>query len=207
MEPKFQTSFIPKNPVFPTGAGTNNNNREQYNSSISFLSIVALILFLLSVISSGGLFFYSKLQQKSIIELKESLALEKASFSESTTKDLILFSDQLKVVKLLLDKHLILSNIFIIMQSSTIPNINFTEISFDTKTEGVVSVDFEGQSTSYEHIAKQSELFKSTGFLRDVLFYNMEIDRDGNLVFEGSMSVLVNDTSYKEILNKLSLLD
>lgn len=202
MEPKFQTSFIPKSPVLSGG-----QKEESKNSSVSLISIVGVVLFLIAVLSSGGVFFYTNIQQKSIIELKEALALEKASFNESGIKDLLLVSDQMKVVKDILDKHLILSNIFVVMQSSTIQNINFTEISFETKNEGYVSVTFKGQSTSYDHIAKQAELFKSTGFLRDVSFYNMEIDKDGNLVFDGSMSVSINDTSYKEILKKLSLLN
>ncbi len=203
MEPKFQTSFIPKSPVLSTGL--NSNKEHSYNSSVSLISIVSIVMLIAVAISSVGLFLYNQMQSKAIVELKEALALEKSAFNESETKDLILVSDQIKVVKSLLDQHLILSNIFAVMQSATIQNINFTEIAFDTKNEGVVEVDFKGRSSSYEHIAKQAELFKSTGFLKNVLFYNMEIDKDGNLVFDGSMSVLVNDTSYKEILKKLSL--
>lgn len=203
MEPKFQTSFIPKSPVLSSGKEPSTESTK----SVSLISIIAMILFIVSVVLSGGVFFYKKIESKAIIDLKEALALEKASFNESGIKDLILVSDQMKAVKDLLDKHLILSNIFVVMQSSAIDNIKFTEISFETLNEGFVKVSFEGEATSYEHIAKQAELFKSTGFLNDVSFYNMEIDKDGVLVFEGFMSVSIKDTSYKEILKKLSLLN
>ncbi len=201
MEPKFQTTFIPKSPVV---SGTKEVFSEP-QGKVTLLSILAMIVFMASILASGGLFLYTKVQEKSLADLKASMSLEKESFNESIIKDLILASDQIKAVKNLLDNHLILSNIFAVLQSSTIQNINFTEISFETKNEGFVKVSFKGLTTSYDYIAKQSELFKSTGFLNEVSFHNIEVDKDGNLVFEGTLSVNIESTLYREVLKKLSL--
>lgn len=201
MEPKFQTSFIPKNPVVSNQAPV----QPITNLSFSLGPIVATVLFMISLILSIGLFIYERQINTKISEAKDSIELAKQAFEPKVVADLILISDQMESVKTILNNHVVVSNLLAILQSLTIPSVRFTSFSFDNKPDGNLKVSIEGETVSYSHVARQASVFGSSEFLKNIYFSSIDLSDKGLVTMKLSTDVLVNAVSYAEAIKRLSL--
>jgi hypothetical protein len=201
MEPKFQTSFIPKNSL------VNNAVTVEPTSSfnLSLAPILATVFLILSIILSIGSFLYQRYLNKNISEANQSIVLARQAFEPKVISDLLLASDQIKSVKTILDNHIVVSNLFALLQSLTIPNVRFEVFVFDRKPDGKIGVTIEGQSITYPHVARQAEILASSDFLHNIFFSDLSLNDKGVLNMKFTMDVDQGAISYKEALGKLSL--
>ena len=140
MNPETQSSFIPKKPLTTVGL---------HSSSSAFgslLFLIALLLFLASVVSGGAVFAYSKYLTGTITSKVDSLNKGQAAFDPSTIQDLIRMDSRLNNAQVLLQKHVAPSVLFSFIAAQTLQRVSFGSFSYVLGDNGSVSINLSGEA-------------------------------------------------------------
>lgn len=196
MEPKFQSSFIPKR---PTSDPIKEYGPVHKNSNI--FSIIATILFLLAFFSSVGLFVYQKIIEQQITSASTELKEAETAFDIDKIQELISAGARIQSIHGLLDKHVAMSEILVLLQNLTVKTIKFDNLTISNES-GSPSISMNGESLTYNAIARQSEIFKSNSFLTSVAFSDFSLDDKGLVKFRFSGRLSPNLLSYREAVRE-----
>jgi len=85
MEPKFQTSFIPKKPII-----SEPGSRVAVSHSINIFSAIATIVFALTILTSGGVFIYKNILESQILLSDKSLNAAREAFIQRKYRSLLM---------------------------------------------------------------------------------------------------------------------
>ena len=186
----FQTSFIPKKLLTPTAV-----EKEPKN----FFSIIITFILILSIAAAAGLFFYKIYLTKQEEALSISLSTTRDSFEKSTIDELELFDKRTETAKQILNKHVVLSPMFELLGSITIPSIQYTAFEQKTDSSGFI-VNIQGLARDYRSIALQADVFNSPKgkYFSNVLFSNLVKDKNNNVNFDLKFNVSPDLLSYEK---------
>jgi len=196
MDQNFQTSFIPKKPMV--------EERVRAPRPVGFLFIVSLLILFTVLIASGGLYFYKKSVEGNISQMEKDLALAQNRFEPAKITQLQTLDKRLKASSEILDNHIAISPVFKTLQDVTMKTVRYTEFSYDLSDDKntKVLVKMKGQAVGYKSIALQSDLFTKKKELIDPVFSNLNLDNNGNVVFDLEFSVDPLLVDYKEVQKK-----
>lgn len=176
MENSFQTSFIPKKPVIDSTS---------HKQPKSLFMIVSMFILFVMVVASVGLFLYKNylLKQKEV--LSASLGTVRDSFEQDTISELELYDKRASAAKEVLDGHIVLSPMFTLLGSLTIPSIQYTKFEHETTDKGFF-VKISGTARDYRSIALQADVFNSTKgrSFKNVVFANLTKEKTGFVGFD-----------------------
>ena len=195
METKFQTSFIPKKPINITSSHLGVRRPR------SLLSIVAMIIFILTLLAVGGLFGYSKLLVKQNEGLKVLVQNElEANFNPAFVSELTNLNSRIETSEELLPKHVSLSFFLKSLGSLTVKNIQFTDFNYSGSPGGTVTVTMKGRGTSYSAIVSQYSIFTKEKSFINPSFSDFSLDDKGGVVFNFKTTLSPTAVSYKNTL-------
>ncbi len=183
METKFQTSFIPKQPVTDTEL--------HRGSGASLLFLFSFILFMVSLASAGGVFIYGTILDKNIKEGDKQLTLNKNAFDPTTIKELTRLNDRINSANTLLKQHKGVSSLFQVLSQTTLKNVRFTDFTY-TAAEDKINLTMKGQALNYETIALQAKAFTDSSLrnvFRSPIFSDLTLDSQGNVSFSFSTGI------------------
>lgn len=183
METKFQTSFIPKQPV--------TSEAPHHASAASLFFLFAFIIFMASLASAGGVFIYSQIIKKNINEGKAQLTLNKNAFDPNTISQITRLNDRINAADSLLKKHKSVSTLFLVLSNSTLKNVRFSDFNYAGIDDKIV-LSMRGQATSYETVALQAKEFTNPNLknvFRSPLFGDLTLDTLGNVSFSFTTSI------------------
>ncbi len=183
METKFQTSFIPKQPV------TAEAPRRASSASLFFL--LTFIIFMASLASAGGVFIYSEIIKKNINEGKSQLTLNKNAFDPNTISQITRLNNRINAADSLLKKHKSVSTLFLVLSNSTLKNVRFSDFNYAGVDDKIV-LSMRGQALSYETVALQAKEFTNPNLknvFRSPLFGDLTLDLQGNVSFTFTTSI------------------
>lgn len=183
METKFQTSFIPKQPV--------TSEAPHHTSAASLFFLFAFIIFMASLASAGGVFIYSEIIKKNIAEGKSQLTLNKNAFDPNTISQITRLNDRINAADALLKKHKSVSTLFLVLSNATLKNVRFSDFNY-TGAEDKIVLSMRGQATSYETVALQAKEFTNPNLknvFRSPLFGDLTLDTQGNVAFSFATNV------------------
>lgn len=183
MENSFQTSFIPKRPIAAPSAKAN-------RPPTSIFTILAFLLLILMGAASGGLFLYKNYLIKQKEVLSESLAKVRNTFEQDTIDELELYDKRVAASEKILGSHIVLSPMFTLLGSLTIPSIQYTKFEHQTNASGFV-VKMSGVAIDYKSIALQADVFNSAKgrYFKNVVFSNLAKDKTNNITFDLEFNV------------------
>src|SRR3989344_3631977 len=172
MEPTFQTTFIPKRPMAPI------SNKTAPSGWVTFLGLIATLVFIASVVAYGILFLYRQQLSCNIVNTNASLTRQSETFDENITIILPLFKS---------------------LEEITLKTVRFTNFTLQMPTGERASalVKMSGVAQGYDVIALQSDTFSRNRFFKDPLFSNLVPDQKGNVSFELSFLVDPSFVLYK----------
>lgn len=180
-----QTSFIPKRTL-------DTQARIERADTVSIFTVLSTIIFFLTIVAGGGIFFWQQSLKTQVQEVEATLVKESKSFSQDTIQDLTNLSNRLKSSEELLDSRLYASKIFELLNQNTIKTVRFSKFSVDpsmvdkTKLKMTVS----GQAKDYASVALQSDVFsKLTNTVLEYEFSNLTLDQSGNVLFDMSATL------------------
>lgn len=192
MDPKFQTSFIPKKPLADTPSSI---------SGAGFFLIISIIIFVIAIAASAGVYFYGTYLQKQNEESKQKLLDKEAHFDTSSIERLVALNSRIKAAEDLLDKHIVLTSLFEFFQESVLKTVRFESLAY-TYSPQKISISMKGQANSYNSIAFQSDVLNGKKFIKNALFSNLNLDASGNVGFNFVAEVDPTLLSYKYLLSK-----
>lgn len=180
MEPKVQTSFIPKKSL--SEAATPRAR------GVSIFMLLGVAIFIITVFLAGGVFFYERYLQGSIASKNEDLKRARAAFEPAAIEDLKRLSARMSLARGILNDHLAPSAIFLLLENSTLQTIRFRSFTY-TLTGSKAAISMRGEGRSFGDVAVQSDTFSNGRRLRDIIFSNLNFDQNGNVAFEFSATV------------------
>jgi hypothetical protein len=203
MEPKFQTSFIPKNPISSSSSMPSINAR----TSFGIISVLGTVLFILSLVVAGGLFAYEQIVQGQMAESVKALDLAKSEFDQKTLNQLITAGAQITTAKKLLTQHIMASNIFAILQQNVLPQVSFTTFDFSRSTDGGVKMSVSGEAISYGVLRQQSQIFSGVNYFKNPSFSDLNLTTKGLISIRFETDVDPSIISYKKSISNSPVSD
>lgn len=184
MENSFQTSFIPKKPI------TSNISDKSSRPPTSILTLLAFLILIIIGGASVGLFLYKNylIKQKEVLSI--SLQKVRDSFEKDTISELELYDKRVGASRKILNNHLVLSPMFALLGSLTLPSIQYTSLSHTSSSQGF-SAKLSGAAVDYKSIALQADVFNSAKgrFFKDVVFSNLVKDKNNTITFNLEFNV------------------
>ena len=203
MEPKFQTSFIPKTPIVSGGSSFTNTSP----MSLNLLATFVVSFFIISILVSGGVFGFTYCLKSQIESLNITLREAKSAFDSPQDKNILLISDQLKSIKALLTEHKVISPLFQVLEKETLPTVKWSSFMFTRDAKGAVSAVIKGEAQSYASLAQQSKILLDSQAFKGVSFDNLTLSNTGTV--ETTIKVIINPDiiKYTSKLESLSVAD
>lgn len=183
METKFQTSFIPKQPV--------TSEAPHHTSAASLFFLFSFIIFMASLASAGGVFIYSEIIKKNINDGKNQLTLNRNAFDPNTISQITRLNDRINAADFLLKKHKSVSTLFLVLSNATLKNVRFSDFNYAGAEDKIV-LSMRGQATSYETVALQAKEFTNPNLknvFRSPLFGDLTLDAQGNVAFSFATNI------------------
>lgn len=181
MQGQPKTSFIPKKPIeTPTNSGGKTSTfTTKKSKGRTFISLISTIIFLATLAAVGGVFFYQFTLEKRIESQVASLQRTRDEFDERFIQDATRLNERINNATKLLDNHLSPSSIFALLEEYTLQTVSFNNFTFQDTKDGNIKVAGSGEAQRFETIVLQSDSFGQSGFMRNVLFtdLNPNIDR------------------------------
>lgn len=194
MENKFQTSFIPKREFSAVSAG------DKFRS-VSILSVIAVIMFVLSIALSAGIFAYQKVLVNKVKSINAELVKSKESFDPSFIQEVSNLNRRIDAAKDILGKHISASAIFDLLEKETLASVRFKTFSFALGTKGTVSLSMNGEADGFDSVALQSDVFGGDKFIKNPIFNNLNLDERGSVSFQFKASLDPKLLLYKEVIS------
>ncbi len=187
MDPKFQTSFIPKKSYEESPKGAN------------LLTLIAGAIFLVTLLGSGGVYLYNKSVNQQITASKATIQTERDSFELPFIDLLTRLDGRIEAGKKLLGAHVALSPLFGFFGANMLQSMRFDSLAY-TQTPQKISVTAHGQAQSYQSIALQSDIFAQNRLIQNVIFSDFSLDQTGAIAFTFSATVNPDLVSYSKSL-------
>jgi hypothetical protein len=174
MEPKFQTSFIPKKSF----ATPTKKKRRQFD----LLTLIGLFFLLLSIVLSAGVFLYGKYTTANIDRKARALEEAKTQYNPELISELSRLSKKMTVSERLLANHVSASAIFSAVEESTLRSIKFDDMTF-TYGPDKITIAMKGNAGGFSSIALQSDVFGRNKLIRNPVFSELNLDSNGRVNF------------------------
>lgn len=187
MEPRFKTSFIPKQslasadvpqpsivrrPSGPGGIGT----------------VITLLIFLGTIGFAGGLFLYESYLNTSIASKQDQLRRAREAFQPALIRQMARLDTRLDVAEKLLQNHYAPSLFFQLLQDTTLQTVQFTTLDLALNEAGA-RFALDGQAQNFSSVALQSDVFGTNQFIREPVITEFNIIGNGRVGFKAQGAV------------------
>jgi hypothetical protein len=160
METRFQTSFIPKKTAAPLGGLS---TPVQKRTGISIYMTLAVLLFIASLGSIGGLYAWKAKLLADREEYKKQLNTKEKQFKPAQIEELKHQNVKIDLAEGLINKHIATSAIFSILSQITIEHVQFLnmDLTVGEKPGDGVKISLRGKGTELKALAWQSDVLAS----------------------------------------------
>lgn len=196
MEPKFQTSFIPKQALEESATG------RRPRGAIGVLMIIGLVLFLSSLAAALGVVLYEELLKQNIESKNATLERAKNEFEPALIQRLTALDRRMTASEELLKNHISASSVFALLQSYTLQNVRFETFRLEAKDANDIALSMNGRAKSFAAVALQSDVFGKIPFIKNAIFASPNLDSEGNVTFNFSAKLDPSLLSYVAALKQ-----
>ena len=199
MEPKFQSSFIPKGPVVSTSSGITTSRKVKEKSLLSFL---ATTIFTLSILLAAGMFGYGFYLKDSIDRMGVDLQNARATIQPENIAVLTRFHDLITSTRELISRHQVPTALFEFLETSTSRLVRFNDFQY-LVTEQELELSMKGEARSYAALAQQADVFYKSGYFKDPVFSDLVLNERGDVLFAFRATVDQGLVSYSREVERL----
>jgi hypothetical protein len=193
MEPTFKSSFIPKQPVGDTVKKT---YRPRRGGRFHFSTFITFIIFILSLVATGGEFLYLQFLQQSVAGKNESLSRAREAFQPTLIRDITRLDTRINVATEVLSKHIAPSAIFDILGSLTLEKVQLSNFQYRIDTAGLVALSMSAVAKDFNGIALQADAFGKSPDVKNPIVSNLALSGD-NVTFAVTMNLDPSIVVYK----------
>ncbi|MBI4065667.1 hypothetical protein HY412_00535 [Candidatus Kaiserbacteria bacterium] len=170
--PTLPTSFVPPSASAAVSA---------YRSSVlGFLAYLILgIVFILAI----GVFLYGRLLASEYLSKETALREAEAAIDPATVESFVRLRDRLASGETLLNGHTAFSGFFASLEKLLPETVRFSSLHLSTDATGVSKIEGVGSAKSFNALAAASTAFAGDGRIKDAIFSNINIDKEGSVSF------------------------
>ena len=194
MEPKFQSSFIPKGPITATASSISMGQREKGKGLFYSLS---LVIFGISIVLAMGVFGYKYYLKYSIKQMGNDLENARATLQPELIDELTRLDNRLVSAKELIAKHQILLPLFEFLEVSTAKAVRFNDFTY-LMTDGGLELTMKGEARGYTALAFQADVFNKSQYFKGSIFSDLNLNDKGDVNFTLRTMVDPALVSYKK---------
>jgi hypothetical protein len=197
MDTKFQTSFIPKKPLFI------DQKTIRHGGGTSVFMLIAVLVFMVSLIGAGFVFGYKQIILKNQEEYRLILKKTEEKFDVGLINKLKNINRKIDLGKDLLKSHLAVSQIFDTINQLTIESMKFNTFDFTT-TQTDSKITLKGVGKNFSSIAWQSDVFGGSDKygnkkpLKNTIVSDLVAESGGNVNFTLTASIDPKELSYEQ---------
>ncbi len=221
MDKRNKISFIPRKPI--------SRKTQTTHRPMSLKIVSAFIIFLITIVSYGGMFFYKDNLAKSFKneQLKLSSAKQKLD-PNNTIETAQEFQKRTTEIKKLLDSHVAPSVVFNLLQSITLKSIKFTSFQFSAKSlknsqqaqqknkeankklkkqvpQTAFLVTLKGVAPTYSSVAYQSDVIKKeisskNDRIKSFVISDVSLGEGGNVLFDLKLELNPSFLAYRNVI-------
>jgi hypothetical protein len=158
--------------------------------------LIALLVFIASLIAAGGAFAYTQYLNSSIDSKSKSLALAEGAFDPGTIQDLVRLDSRLNQSKTFLASHVAVLGVFALLSQQTLASVSFSNFEYDLNPDGTAKITMVGTADSFSTVALQSDQFGGSKLFKNVVFSGITINTNGSVGFSVSATVDPSVLSY-----------
>ena len=184
MEPKFKSSFIPKQSLDKV-----TGKKKKKGGVISVVPVAALIIFIGTVALGVGVFLYQQFLIQNIDRKEQALESALNELRTPLIEEFVRLDNRLKSAEVVLNNHIILSAFFDLLEEKTLSNVQFSNFSYEASEDGVIEVSMNGVARSFNAVAVQAEVFGEDHLIQNPVFSGLNTDHSGNVVFSFNASI------------------
>jgi hypothetical protein len=179
MDPNVQGSFIPKQALTAASRG----------SGAGLFFLLALLVFVMSVVAAGGAFAYQQYLNGQITSKDKMLKTAEGAFDAGAIQDLVRMDARLTQARTLLQSHVSPSAIFAFLSTVTLQKVQFDSFDLSVNKDGSATMALGGSADSFSTVALQSDQLGSSKVLRDVVFSGITVGENGKVSFTVNATV------------------
>lgn len=192
MDPNVQGSFIPKQALTAQARG----------SSIGLFLLLALLIFVMSIVAAGAAFGYEYLLNGTITKKDGELRSAEGAFDPAAIQDLMRLDMRLQQAQALLSSHVSPSAVFSFLSTVTLERVQFNSFDLTVSKDGAPALTLSGTADSFSTVALQSDQFGSSKVLRDVIFSGITVNEGGKVAFTVNTTIDPNLILYSNSLKQ-----
>lgn len=185
MEPKFQSSFIPRGPAASGAAASVATSMGGLRRPVQrdLFSLIAKGLFTLSILLALGVFGYRLFLNYRIENMGRELEAARVALEPETVTELIKLNSRITSTMGLLENHRIVSPVFNFLENATPQTVRYTDFNFNMTSKGLW-LTLKGEATNYAALASAADIFnRSSSNFKSVSFSDLQLDTKGNVIF------------------------
>lgn len=193
----FKTSFIPKKKP----SALKQREERLRGRGVGILGFISFVVFLVSLLIWGGLFFYQALLERNILDMSASIERVRQAIEPELIERLAETDLRLNTADILLDNHMIVSPVFRLLEDLTLSTVRFSSFGYSIDSEDVAKISLVGEAQDYASLALQSDIFGDARVMEQPLFENLNINERGNVSFQFSTPISSSFILYKNHLD------
>ena len=199
MEPKFQSSFIPKGPISSATPDTPMGRKTREKSLFAFL---ALIIFNISIVLALGVFGYKFYLKYSIDKMGADLENARTTLQPETIRELTRLDNRIISSRELILGHQILSPLFAFLEASTPRTVRFSDFRYSVTGQGL-ELSMIGEARGYAALALQADIFDKSQYFKDPIFSDLNLNAKGDVNFSFRAVVDPSLMSYQREVERI----
>lgn len=201
MEPKFQSSFIPKGPHANTFIPKPPTSSRSGGGGV--LSFVATLIFITAVVLAGGVFGYKTYLKYSINRMGADLEQARATLQPEVITELTSLSKRIVAAREIVSKHQVLTPFFRFLETSTPVGVRFSAMNYASTISGL-ELTMNGQARGYASLALLSDILNRSGNFKEITFSDLRLNDRGEVSFSFKALVDPQAVSYARVVEVLT---
>lgn len=153
---------------------------------LNILFYLALILLIISLLSSLALFLFQKNSKKVLQNIEEKLAEKGTPEERALEGKIILYQKKINDFSDLLNSHQSNLKFLTVLESLTHPKIFFSKVDLKIREGKVILA---GTAENFEVLGQQFLIFKKENFIKDVSLTKVSISKEGKIDFNLELSL------------------
>lgn len=154
--------------------------------------ILALVIFLISLLILAGLYFYERGIKTDIKKMAQEIEKQKEEFDPALINELISVSKNIEAAKTVVREHQVVSPIFALLQENTLSQMYFQKFS-----ENKNLIALEGEAKDYLEVVKQVLVLKTNPLVQEIKFSKLAKGNKDKISFALEISLKPEISSFK----------
>lgn len=175
LPPTIPTSFVPRQPVA--------NQQRRSRASNGLLHYISFFVLGVAVLGAGITFSYKTYLDTVQVARKARLDAVEKTINENTVEDFIRLRNRIQVAQGLLDRHVVTSQFFDVLESLTLQNVRFKSLQLSVDEDRTAKLEMRGLARSFNALAAESAVFASEKRIKRAIFSNITADKAGAVSF------------------------